>query len=80
MVAAEDAVDAEKARQIRRRWFLPIYLVALLVWVVGWGLDLTVGGGMRGPADALQFVITGLIVGVGLLGEWLVRREEKRGP
>ena len=73
-------MNAERARQIRRRWLLPIYLVLLLIWVVSWGLTLTVGGGIDTPRDAMLMVVTGLVVGIGVLGEWLYRRGDRTSP
>jgi hypothetical protein len=52
----------------------------LLIWVVSWGLTLTVGGGIDTPRDAMLMVVTGLVVGIGVLGEWLYRRGDRTSP
>jgi len=68
-------MDVDKLRQIRRRWFLPLYLLMLLVWIVAVGFAVTVDGGISSPLEAVGIVATGLVIGIGLLGEWLARRE-----
>jgi hypothetical protein len=55
------------------------YWVALVVWVVAVGLDVTVFGGFESPVSAIAAVITFLVIVVGIASARMALREDSAG-
>ena len=68
-------MTTDRARRARK-WLPRLWVGYALVWVVYAVLSFTVVGGPTTTGQAIQFLLSGGLVVVGLLTAWQIRRED----
>lgn len=65
----------EKTRR-RRRWLVRMWVAFAVLWVASIVISIVVFGGPTSPVVVINWILGGIVVAIGLVTAWQIRRED----